>query len=101
MTRAGRTGSIRTAVAVGVALSGAMLVAACGSDSNSKGFDVSEDSAIAAEVPQSIADKGEITVATDASYAPNEFVNTSTQELEGMDVDLGHALGDVMGIDWK
>jgi polar amino acid transport system substrate-binding protein len=76
-----------------------LLAAACGGDSSgSKGFDVSKDDTIAAEVPADIKSKGEITVATDASYAPNEFVNTSDQSLEGMDVDLGHALGDVMGI---
>jgi polar amino acid transport system substrate-binding protein len=80
-------------------VSGTLLAAACGnSDSGSGDFNVSKDDTIAAEVPKAIADKGSLTVATDATYAPNEFVNTSSQQLEGMDIDLGHALGDVMGI---
>jgi polar amino acid transport system substrate-binding protein len=75
-----------------------LLASACGGSDSGSSFKVSKDATIAAEVPASIASKGSITVATDASYAPNEFVSTTDQSLEGMDVDLGHALGDVMGI---
>jgi polar amino acid transport system substrate-binding protein len=37
-------------------------------------------------------------VAADASYAPNEFVDPSTQQVVGMDVDLGQAIATVLGL---
>src|SRR5690625_619820 len=39
------------------------------------------------------------TVATDNSYAPFEFINEETDELEGFDVDLIKALADEAGIE--
>ncbi len=61
---------------------------------------VAKDPTIAAEVPPAIAARGTIIVATDASYAPNEFVDASNQ-VTGWDVQLGQALGQVMGVTWK
>ena len=60
-----------------------------------------KDAQIAAEVPSDIASAGELTVATDASYAPNEFVDTQTQQLAGWDVELGQAIGAVLGVKWN
>ena len=37
-------------------------------------------------------------MATDASYAPDEFFDTDNKTIIGMDVDLGHAIGDVLGL---
>jgi polar amino acid transport system substrate-binding protein len=61
---------------------------------------VTKDPTIAAEVPASIAAQGSVVVAADASYAPNEFVGTDNQ-VTGWDVQLGEALGKVMGVEWK
>src|SRR5699024_7335175 len=44
-------------------------------------------------------DKDVYTVATDNSYAPFEFINEETDELEGFDVDLIKALADEAGIE--
>src|SRR5699024_12116634 len=44
-------------------------------------------------------DKYVYTVATDNSYAPFEFINEETDELEGFDVDLIKALADEAGIE--
>jgi polar amino acid transport system substrate-binding protein len=53
---------------------------------------------IAGEVPASIRAKGMMTVAADASYAPNEFVGPDGRTIQGMDADLAAALGQVMGL---
>jgi len=59
------------------------------------------DETIAAEVPAEIKSKGTVTVAADATYAPNEFIGADGTTVEGMDPDLGQALGDVMGLEFK
>jgi polar amino acid transport system substrate-binding protein len=62
---------------------------------------VTKDSTVAAMVPAKIKSKGTLTVATDATYAPNEFVGNNGKTLMGWDVALGQAIGKVMGVDWK
>jgi polar amino acid transport system substrate-binding protein len=59
------------------------------------------NSKIAAEVPSKIKSKGTLTVAADATYAPNEFVGANGKTVEGMDPDLAKALAGVMGIKGK
>jgi polar amino acid transport system substrate-binding protein len=49
-------------------------------------------------VPAAIAAKGVISVAVDPTYAPNEFIAPNSNRIVGWDVDLGHALGAVMGV---
>jgi polar amino acid transport system substrate-binding protein len=56
------------------------------------------NSKIAAEVPAKIKSKGTLTVAADATYAPNEFIGSDGHTVEGMSPDLGHALAAVMGV---
>jgi len=58
------------------------------------------DSKIAAEVPTKFKSKTMV-IATDATYAPNEFIGTNGKSIEGMDPDLGKALGAVMGVKVK
>jgi polar amino acid transport system substrate-binding protein len=53
---------------------------------------------IAAEVPKSIAAKGKLTVAADATYAPMEFVASNGKTVVGVDADLAKAIGDVLGL---
>src|SRR5262249_42182913 len=62
---------------------------------------VTKDSTVAAMVPAKIMSKGTVTVATDATYAPNEFVGSNGKTLMGWDVALGQAVGKVMGVNWK
>jgi polar amino acid transport system substrate-binding protein len=59
------------------------------------------NSAIAAEVPAKIKSKGTLIVAADATYPPNEYVGSNGKTVTGWDVDLGQALGKVMGLNWK
>lgn len=56
------------------------------------------NAAIAAEVPAAIKAKGTLNVATEAQYAPNEFVAPDGHTVIGMDADMMQALGTVMGL---
>jgi polar amino acid transport system substrate-binding protein len=54
--------------------------------------------AVEALVPSAIKSKGTITVAADASYAPDEFIGPDGHTVVGMDADLSNALAAVMGL---
>ncbi len=53
---------------------------------------------VAGEVPAAIRKRGSLVVAADASYAPNEFIASDGHTVVGMDPDLAHALGAVLGL---
>ena len=69
-------------------------VAATNSSSASAGL----NAAAAAKLPAALKSAGTIKVATDASYAPNEFFASDNKTVIGMDVDLGHAIGTELGL---
>lgn len=56
------------------------------------------DSKAVALLPASIKSSGKLTVAADASYAPDEFLDTDGKTVIGMDADLAQALGKVLGL---
>jgi polar amino acid transport system substrate-binding protein len=56
---------------------------------------------VVALVPASLKSKGTLTVAADASYAPDEFIASDGKTVIGMDADLMKALGAVMGLKVK
>jgi len=56
------------------------------------------NAAIAATVPASIKSSGQLTVALDATYAPDEFVAPSSTQIIGMDVDLSKAIAQTLGL---
>ncbi|HEY2596920.1 MAG TPA: transporter substrate-binding domain-containing protein [Candidatus Dormibacteraeota bacterium] len=84
------------------ALAAAIMLAACGGTSATPTpttvIGVTKVDAIASEVPDSIKTLSPLQVATDATYAPNEFVNPDTGAIQGWDIDLGLALCKVMGL---
>jgi polar amino acid transport system substrate-binding protein len=49
-------------------------------------------------VPDAIKSKGTLTVAADASYAPNEFIGKDGKSVEGADVDLAEGIGKALGL---
>lgn len=57
------------------------------------------DAQLAAEVPT--ADRSGITVATNATYAPDEFFASDNTTITGWDPDLGHAIGKVLGVNFN
>ena len=56
------------------------------------------NAAVAALVPSALKSKGTLTVAEDASYAPDEFIGPDGHTVVGMDADLAKALAAVMGL---
>ncbi len=86
----------------------ALVAAACGGGSASSGSassgsgspspSVSKVSSIADQVPAAIRKAGTLTVAADATYAPNEFIGPDGHTVVGMDADLAHAIGQVLGL---
>jgi polar amino acid transport system substrate-binding protein len=86
----------------------AAAVAGCGSDddssSNGSGAastpaaTASGGGAAAANVPAEIKSKGTLTVAADASYPPDEFIDKDGKTVVGMDADLAKALGQQLGL---
>jgi polar amino acid transport system substrate-binding protein len=55
----------------------------------------------ASQVPAKIKAKGTLTVAADATYAPNEFIGSNGKTVVGMDADLAVALGKQLGLKIK
>jgi polar amino acid transport system substrate-binding protein len=106
----------RPTIAFAVLALAASAVAGCGSSNNNNTTSSSSssstssstsstasgaDSTVAALVPAAIKSKGTLTVAADASYAPNEFIGSDGKTVEGMDADLAKALAGVMGLKAK
>jgi polar amino acid transport system substrate-binding protein len=89
-------------------LATALAVAACGGGSSSSGGNKSggsggpapsatADKAVAGLVPAKFKSKT-LSVATDPTYAPNEFIGSNGKSIVGMDVDLTQALAGAMGL---
>jgi polar amino acid transport system substrate-binding protein len=84
-----------------------LAIAGCGSSNSTTSSSTTSTSttsapatnaAIAAKVPAAIKSKGTLNVATEAQYAPNEFLAADGHTIIGMDPDLVSALAAVMGL---
>lgn len=97
---AARPSAARTLVLASVLALPLTGLAACGSSSSSSSSSshASSASGAAALLPSSY--KSGIKVATDASYAPNEFKDSSNK-IVGFDADLGQALGQKLGVPFQ
>src|SRR4051794_680511 len=97
-----------------VVVAAALVATGCGSSNNSNSSTSSApastggatgatgaDQKVASEVPAAVKSKGTLTVAADATYAPNEFIGSNGHTVEGMDADLGQALAGGMGLKAK
>jgi polar amino acid transport system substrate-binding protein len=86
----------------------ALVAAACGSSGGGGGPSSSGSAGgasaptlqqnIANEVPQAMKTKGTLSVASDATYAPNEFVDPTTGQVIGWSTDLAKEISTVIGI---
>ena len=96
-------------IATGAVLAaGSLMLTACGSskiDGNTGAApDASQtvnaagpDAALVAMLPADLKAKGTLTVATDSTYAPDEFKDAAGNVV-GMDVDLGNAILAKLGL---
>jgi polar amino acid transport system substrate-binding protein len=85
-----------------LAFGAALVLTACGGESGSppasSASGPSLQAAIASEVPADIKAKKAIQVGVDATYAPNESIDPNTGRIIGWDIDLGNAIGAVIGV---
>ena len=98
------------AVAAGAALATtALVLTACGGGSSSSSSSgsatstpslpsVSADPALAARVPDSVKADGVLTVGSDTSYAPNEYIAEDGSTIVGWDVDLFMLVAQKLGL---
>ncbi len=99
---------MRIIVALVAALATAGIAAGCGGGGGgtttsttltaTPNINVPLDKKVAAEVPSAVKSKGTLTVAADATYAPDEFIASNGHTILGMDADLAKALAQVMGL---
>ncbi|HEU4546086.1 MAG TPA: ABC transporter substrate-binding protein [Microlunatus sp.] len=90
----------------GLASAGLALSACGGSDSLSSGgaatskpvTSATANADLAAKVPEKIKSEGTISIGVDASYAPNEFLDTDGKTVKGFDVDLFNAVAQQFGL---
>jgi polar amino acid transport system substrate-binding protein len=80
-----------------------VILTACGGNSNSASSPsaatgLSVVSSISGEVPSTVKAQAPFQIATDATYAPNEFINADTGAIQGWDIDLGQQICKVMGV---
>ncbi|RBY76585.1 ABC transporter substrate-binding protein [Blastococcus sp. TF02-09] len=99
----------RAATVAVAATSAALILSGCGDDSDTSGSGdaaadesrpaVEVDEELAARVPDEIAEDGTITVGTDSSYAPSEFIDEDGETIIGFDVDLFSAVAEKIGFE--
>src|SRR5919198_958298 len=100
-----------TALAAVTAAAAVVVGAGCGSSKNDNGgtsgetltaasFSVQKDPAIAAQAQKAnLVSPGQLSLAADATYAPDEFIQAGTSgTVIGMDADLAKAIADLMGL---
>jgi polar amino acid transport system substrate-binding protein len=101
----------RRGALLGLVMAVAMVAAGCGDDGGDTGGGTTEttaaapavDEALAAKVPEAIKSDGKVLIGTDASYAPNEFLDTDGKTVIGFDVDLFNAVAAKLGLqtEWQ
>ncbi len=105
-----RAGRWRRGALLGLVLAVALVAAGCGddgADSGSTGTTAGAaptvDDALAAKVPAEMKSDGKILIGTDASYAPNEFLDADGKTVVGWDVDLFNAVAAKLGLktEWQ
>jgi polar amino acid transport system substrate-binding protein len=102
----------RTVVVAAAFASAVLVLGGCGggsSNTSSSGTgsegggtplpSVSADQALAAKVPPAIASDGKITVGSDTTYAPSEFLAEDGQTIVGFDVDLFTLVAQKLGLE--
>jgi polar amino acid transport system substrate-binding protein len=105
-----RAGRVRGGALLGLMLAVALVAAGCGEDGDTGGGSAGTttatpavDDALAAKVPDAIKSDGKVLIGTDASYAPNEFLDTDGKTVIGFDVDLFNAVAAKLGLqtEWQ
>lgn len=99
----------RAATVVAAATTAALVLSGCGDDPDNPASgeeavseslpSVEVDEELAARVPDEIAEDGTITVGTDTSYAPSEFIAEDGETIVGFDIDLFSLVAQKLGFE--
>ncbi|HUR78566.1 MAG TPA: ABC transporter substrate-binding protein [Acidimicrobiales bacterium] len=77
-----------------------LVFAACGDDDDGAA-PKSTAAASAVDLPKKIIDAGVLVVGSDIAYPPIEFYKEGTEEVQGLDYDIGAALAERLGVKVK
>jgi polar amino acid transport system substrate-binding protein len=103
-----KAGRWRSGALLGVVLAVALVAAGCGDDGADGGTTETTagagaapavDEALAAKVPDAVKADGKLVIGTDATYAPNEFLDTDGKTVIGFDVELFDAVAAKLGLE--
>ena len=83
---------------VGVFLVLAILLAACGSNSSTGAVPTPNPKTPTVTPPNDLITPGTLTVGSDTTYPPQEYIDTTTSKPAGFDVDLITAIAQRMGL---
>ena len=88
---------------VGMLILLAMLLSACGSNTTTGGGGTPTPNLATPTVapPSDLITPGTLTVGSDTTYPPQEYIDTATNQATGFDVDLITAIGQRMGLQTK
>ncbi|MBO2450343.1 ABC transporter substrate-binding protein [Actinomadura barringtoniae] len=101
------TGSLRrrAVTASALVLTGALALSACGEKKDESAQPTTKvtpktgaDQALAAKVPADVKSDGNLSVGTDATYAPMEFLDTDNKTVIGFDADVISAVAGKLGL---
>ncbi|GCF07443.1 ABC transporter substrate-binding protein [Dictyobacter arantiisoli] len=76
----------------------ALLCSACGGSTSDNSASTLPTPAATVAAPTHLVSSGTLTVGTDPSYIPMEYVNTATNHFNGFDIDLATTLAQHMGL---
>lgn len=96
------TSASKVMLCVGMLILFAMLLSACGSNSTTTGSSSTPSPATTTvAAPNDLIAPGTLTVGSDTTYPPQEYIDTATNQATGFDVDLITAIGKQMGLQTK
>ena len=100
----------RAVVSLTAAFAMTVSLSACGEESDDTGTgsgapvpSASADTSLADKVPAEIKAAGKLTIGTDSTYAPNEYLDADGKTIIGFDVDLFNAVAQKLGLtaEWE
>jgi polar amino acid transport system substrate-binding protein len=83
---------------VGVLIAFTLLLAACGSNTTTGSVPTVNPATPTVAPPSDLITPGTLTVGSDTTYAPQEYIDTTTHQPAGFDIDLITAIAQRMGL---